>query len=112
MIPGQQVTGKVGKNHGGKQRQADDPVELAGCGKSAGIKDPQKMKEGHEQKPVCTPPVDVSDQLTEWNMVVQIHDGVIRSAGKRLIYKLEHQTGAKKQKYQYCSHAAKPPGQG
>jgi hypothetical protein len=56
--------------------------------------------------------VDISDQLTEWNMVVQIEDGVIRPAGKRLIDKLEHQTGAKEQKYQYGSHAAKPPGQG
>ena len=41
-----------------------------------------------------------------------MQDGIVGPVGKWLVHEFEHQAGTKEKKYQYSSHAAKPPGQG
>jgi len=64
---------------------------LAGCEKSAGVKNAQEMQEDHEEKTVSTPAVDIPEQPPERNLVVQKQDGVIGPVRKRFVEELEQQ---------------------
>ena len=69
------------------------------------------MQEHYYQKYVGAPVMDISDQLTEGDILLQVENRFIGPAGKRLIHELEHQAGAEQKKYQHCGHTAQPPCQ-
>ena len=69
------------------------------------------MQENYDQQNVGGPVVNISDQLPEWNIVLQVQDGFIGPIGQGHINEFEHQAGTEQQKNQHCSHAPQTPGQ-
>jgi hypothetical protein len=47
------------------------------------------MQKSNDDKPIAAPVVDVSDQLSEKNMALEVKDGFIGFAWKRLINEFE-----------------------
>lgn len=54
--------------------------------------------------------MDIPDQLPERDILLQVQYGIVSTIRKRLIYKFEHQAGAKQQKNQYSRHTSQTPG--
>ena len=70
------------------------------------------MKKNDYQQGVAAPVVNIADQLTEVDSVLQMHDGFIGPVGYRLINKFEHQARDEKHANQDRRHPAQSPGQG
>jgi len=55
--------------------------------------------------------MDVPDQLSKQNLILEPHHGIVGSARKRLIKKLQQEARPDQQKNKNDRHAAQPPGQ-
>ena len=58
--------------------------------KSPGEEYPEKVKENNNQKNICAPMMDVADELTKENVVLQVKDGLVGPVGNRLIDEFQH----------------------
>ena len=67
------------------------------------------MQKSNDDKSIAAPVVDVSDQLSEKNMALEVKDGFIGLAWKRLINEFEQHSRPDQHCYQYDGHAAKTP---
>jgi len=51
--------------------------------KCAGKKYPQKMEKDHNQQGICTPMVNIADQLTKEHIVLQVNNRLVGALGDR-----------------------------
>lgn len=70
------------------------------------------MQKSNDDKPIAAPVVDVSDQLSEKNMALEVKDGFIGLAWKRLINEFEQHARPNQQEYQHDSHTPETPREG
>ena len=69
------------------------------------------MKQRNQQQAIAAPVMQVADQLTEQDVVLQIKDGIVGFIRHRLVDELHHQTGSEKNSHQYDRHPPESPGQ-
>ena len=70
------------------------------------------MQKDNDQNKVGAPMVDVSDQLSKENIPLEVKDGIIGFARKRLINEFEQHARPNQQEYQHDSHTPETPREG
>ena len=97
---------EIGPQHKEKETKSDHPVELARVVKGAREKDAEKVQEDHDQEEVAAPVVDVPDETSKENSILEDQNRFIGLVGKRNIKKLQHQSCPEKKHHKDKSHAA------
>ena len=112
LVPGQQVPGKIGRQHEDEKAEADDPVQPARGVKTAGEKDAQAVQADHHDQEVGAPEMDVADPLAEQEPFLKADQGLVGLGGNRPVGELQQDAGEQLERHQHGRHAAQAPGQG
>ena len=111
LIPGEQISGKVGCQHEDQQTEPDNPVYLSGRVKAAGKKYPQTMQAGHNDQEIGAPEMQVADQLAEQKAFLKVRYRRIGLGGHGPVGELQQDAGEQLEAQKNGRHAAQTPGQ-
>ena len=110
MVPGQQIAGKVEKQHQQQERDADQPVERAPLFESAGEKDADQVEAGGDDQQVGRPVMDGANERAKGDPALQQLDADIGSLDGGLVAEHEHHAGGGEHEGEQGRDAAQTPG--